>query len=225
MKTSTSAALALLAAAGCSQNVQIPPARPLSLEAPRTVGAGERRARLQLSNHAALFNPSATAGDLRYRTGVADRLELQLDGTAVVLEDADMRHNVYLGRAGLKLDPAPGVLALHGGVGGGVSPAGGTMASADAGVTLGLPWRLVSPFVTGTTFISAPIEPRQVRTGPEPGDVDTPTVTAGVGLTVGLAFVRERYSIALGVDATTLSDEDGEETMMGAALAIELALD
>jgi hypothetical protein len=217
-------ALGLLATAACSQNVQIPPSRPLALEAPRTVGAGVQRARFQLGRHAAVFDPAITSGNLRYRRGLDEKIELQVDGTALAVEGAGPGLNTYLGRVGLKVDPAPGEAAFHGGAGLGLSPAGGTMASADAGLTLGIPLRLVSPFVSGATFISAPIDANEIRTGSEPGDVDTPTVTTGAGVTLGLAFVRDRYSIAFGVDVTSLRDEDGSEVICSLAGGFELEL-
>lgn len=212
--------------AGCNHNVQLPPSRLPALEAPRVVGAGQRRLRTQLGRYGALFNGAATAGDVRLRSGLSDRLELAVDGSMLYIDDGGLGGSVYLGRLGLKLDPSgSGELALNGGVGTGFSAEGGLMTSADAGVTLGVPNPYAVPFLGLSTFVSAPVFAYPVRTGDAPEDVDTPTLTTGGGLSLGVSIIRRRYSIAAGFSATSMRDEDDTEVYYGLGGALELALE
>lgn len=217
------AAFALAAAAGCSHNVQIPPARPLGLEAPATVGAERHRVRAQVAQHGALFNGDFQSGDLRLRTGLSDRLELAVDGS-VLLPEAAANRPIYLGRIGGKLNLAGGrSFALTGGLGGGASPGAGGMISADGGFIVGIDNPYVVPFFAVSTFMSAPIAARPVRTGEDA--VDTPSLTGGTGATAGLSVIRDRFTLAVGLDVTTLRDEDGAESFFSLGAGLELALD
>jgi len=153
-------------------------------------------------------------------------LELALDGSVINASDANADKNMYLGRLGGKLNPLrTGNIALTGGLGGGFSPAGGGMVSADGGVTIGAHNRYLVPYASLRTFMSAPIAAEEVRTGSERLEVDTPTLTGGTGVTLGLAIIRDKYSISAGLDQTFVRDEDGSEYYISAGLALELALE
>ncbi len=212
---------------GCNHNIQIPPARPLSLEGPATVQSGHTRGRIQVAGHGIVFNGDFTSGNVRVRRGLNQRLELAVDGSVISANDSDTTEtNMYMGRVGGKLGLGKSEnLALTGGVGAGYSPAGGTMASADGGVTLGYNNRYIVPFTAVRTFMSAPINAREVRLGEEPDQVDKATLTGGTGAEFGLSLVRKKFTLAAGIDITVIRDRDDTEAVFSFGAAFEVALD
>ncbi len=217
----------MITAIGCSHNVQIPPSRPMALETPAIVKAGERRGGVQVARHGTIFDGSFDSGTLRLRSGFSERVEIDLDGSVIDPESSPCRgYNIFLGRVGLKLAPLDtDNFALTAGVGGGYAAAAGKMLSTDVGLMVGFHNRYVVPYLGASTFVSVPIEARPVRTGSDPEDVDTPSRTAGAQVTVGLALVREDYTLSLGGDSTVMYDADGEQHVLSVGLAFEIPIE
>jgi hypothetical protein len=195
------------------------------LEAPPTVAAGGSRLRLQVGHHGTIFDGDFASGNLRLRTGLNGQLEIAVDGSVInPLGSTCPGHNIYLGRLGLKRAVSSN-FALTAGAGGGYSAAAGTMASADAGLSIGYHNRYAVPYLSASGFASVPARVRPVRTGSEPEDVDTPTRTLGAQISVGLSLLRERYTLSLGLDSGYLWDDDGDQHVLSVGLGVEISLD
>ena len=125
---------------GCSQHVYSPPSQAFGISGIRPLATGQQSVDLELSQHAAMWDPAIGAGAARLRTGVGDNTEVSVEGTVLGVEDAgpsSADRTVFAARAGVRTNPGKAPYALFAGLGGGYSPAGGGFAAADAGVAIG----------------------------------------------------------------------------------------
>lgn len=216
----------------CSQQVYVPPTRPMLLHTARTVGAGQTSVQAQASTGGAMFGPEVSAGNVQIHRGLTERLDVAVDGTVYHVHDGSASRsdpNVYAVRVGVRggLDEN---LAFVAGVGAG-SSAGGPFVSADAGVVLSVENRYLVPFLSLVGSAGRPLDPLPVDvTVPddERRQFDTPRPTLGVGGTLGvrlpLGWTPERgapLSLVAGLGYHHLRDADSDEGYAGFGFGVE----
>ena len=109
------------------------------------------------------FGPGIIGGAVQVRHGVRDNIDVGGEVTAVVAlgdQVANPPHRgIYAARAFAQITLVPRWLALHAGLGGGASAAGGYM-SPDIGITFGYenPWLV--PYLHGNFLVSTPLTKR-----------------------------------------------------------------
>lgn len=189
----SSAAVTLVAAGslGCSHNLYSPPARPMPLEAPRTLDTGKSSISLSGGRSGALFGPEVAVGTVTGRRGVADGVEATVEGSVIhVFGDsaAPVSRDIVSGRAGAKVQLGTRHVAATAGLGAGTS-AGGPFLAPDLGVVAGYDNDVLIPFVSLHGMLSSPLGARDVDVTPADQArgtfVGRPRFTKGAGATLG----------------------------------------
>ena len=75
--------LALCLAPACSYHVLSPPSRAAPLESPRALAVGQNAIAVEGAAQGGVFDPTIVSGALRYRRGVAKKLDGVADMTAM----------------------------------------------------------------------------------------------------------------------------------------------
>lgn len=211
------ALLTLGSASACSYHLYAPPSRAAPLETPRALPVGQNAIAVEGAAVAGVFDPTIVAGALRYRRGLAKRVDGVADVTGMhVLDrprDVKAWPGAYALRVGVKHEAAD-VLALTFGLGGGGSAAGGFIGP-DLGLILGYENRYFVPFFSLRGFFSQPLGARTVDLGLDGGNrrVSRPDTTLGSSVALGfrIPLLHEEelvHSVAVGVTATGLCDTD-----------------
>src|SRR5262249_2397873 len=131
----------------------------------RPLAQGQRALDLEVSQHAAIFDPAVGAAAGRLRTGIGDNTEASVEATVMQVEDtgpSNPDRSIYAGRAGVRTNPGRGPFAVFAGVGGGLAPAAGSFVAADAGLAIGYDNCVIVPVAQGAGLISRPLESRPV---------------------------------------------------------------
>jgi hypothetical protein len=242
----SSCALALVPlATGCNHSVFSPPARAVPLESAATLPRGDTGVALEGAHSGTIFGPEVLSGAARIRHGVSEGLDVSAEATLMRLSGtpapaADVSRNVYAGRIGAMgqlvspESPWAPTVAVTGGLGGGVSAAGGYV-SPDAGPIVAWENRWAVPFLSLRGGVSQPVGARSVDTSSVddgPGRyVDTPrttwiaAATAGVRVPIGWAEPeagKTRGSLLAGLGFTHLADTRDDETFAHLALGGEV---
>jgi hypothetical protein len=221
----------------CSHQVYSPPARTIALDTARNLTPGATSLQVAASAGGAVFGPSLIAADVAVRHGLSEEVEGVFDLSAARVTDetsARTDPSFYGARAGVKINPPGTGVAVTGGVGGGVAPAGGPYVSGDAGLILSIENCYLVPYAAGGGFVSEPLEPRPIQTqaGSEPR-MDTPETTYGATLGLGLRLVanpgackggRPAPGVILGGQYTLLWDSTSEEELFSLSLGLDFPL-
>jgi len=222
----------------CSQHVYSPPSQAFGISGIRPLASGQQSVDLELSQHAAMWDPAIGAGAARLRTGVGDNTEVSAEGTVLgVQDDGPSRadRTVFAARAGVRTNPGKAPYALFAGLGGGYSPAGGGFAAADAGIAIGYDNCVVVPVLQGAGMFSRPIDARPVDVTDDPDNpkMSTALPTFGLDVRAGLRVSLNHEAcrrgdasswITVGLQTTTLVDREQSNTLVGAGVGIEFPL-
>lgn len=206
----------LCLAPACNYHLLSPPSRAAPLESPRALAVGQNAIAFEGAAQIGVFDPAIVSGALRYRRGLAKKLDGVADMTAMhVLDRGDAKTwpGAYALRVGVKQEAAD-VLALSFGLGAGGSAAGGFL-SPDIGLILGYENRYFVPFLSARGFFSQPLGARRVSLGTEEGEPRTSMPKTTLGASVALGFripllhaKQLTHSLAVGLAATALCDKD-----------------
>lgn len=229
----------LVALAGCAPHLYSPPGRSLPLEAAATVAPGETALQLEGGVSSAVFGPGVAHGTARVRHGVAEEIEVVVEGNAVVVlhddegPSSDAHRGIYGARVGAKLGFSPH-FAFTFGAGAGGSAAGGFV-SPDLGIIGSYDNPYVVPFLSLRGFISQPFAVRGVEINhSDRTERFTPDLTWGFAWSTGLRIpvgaydeelLRRRAALVVGVGSTSLFDRTpGSELLFGGSVGFELTL-
>jgi hypothetical protein len=207
--------VAVLCLAGCAQRAYSPPARGFSLESPKTLGADESALGVGGGVAGVAFGPTLAVGEVSLRHGVSPDVDLVGDATWLSVTDASgagVDRNIYAGRGGLKLRPEGMPFAVLVGGGLGYAPAGGAYVAGDAGFVVGWENCVLVPFAQTGLMASVPLDPHAVDlTRPEDKMqvLDTPTVTYGWSVGLGLRLVLQHARCEAGQPAASLVSVGG----------------
>jgi hypothetical protein len=207
---------ALWFASGCSYHIFSPPSRAAPLETPRVLPVGQNAIAVEGAAVAGVFDPAIVSAALRYRRGLAKKLDGVADVTGMHVlgrpRDVKTWPGGYALRVGVKHEAAD-VLALTFGLGAGGSAAGGFIGP-DIGLILGHENQYFVPFLSARAFFSQPVGARRIALGSEDGEprVSKPDTTLGGSVALGfrIPLLHEdqlTHSVALGVTATGLCDK------------------
>src|SRR5690242_14258403 len=108
-------AAAVLVASGCSQQVYSPPAQTFAVSPVHSLASQHAALEMDVSNHAAIFDPAIHALDGRYRRGIGENAEVSLEGAAHQVEGngrSTAPREFYSGRAGISVTPEAGDMRL-----------------------------------------------------------------------------------------------------------------
>lgn len=223
---------------GCSHHVYSPPARTLPLESMASVGRARTALALEGARHSinVPFGYGASSGTARFRHGVAENVDLSLEGHIIHIDGdpaADVDQNIYALRIGTKY-MVNSAFALTGGWGMGLHE-GGSYASPDLGLLAGWENRYAVPFFSARGLLSVPIRAHEVDTTnagtPLGTDVGTPVTTVGFGTTAGLRVpippsfephVGVRGSLLGGVGTIFLGDNEDSAAVVSAGGGAEI---
>ncbi len=230
----TLAAVTVFALSACSQRVYSPPSQAFAVNPLTALPEGSSTLDVELATHAQLWDPDLLSGAGRYARSIGDRTEVTAEGTVFSLEGAGTRGTVYAGRGGVRTSPGDD-LSIFAGAGGGVSPAGGPFASADAGISFGIDNCYLVPVMTFSGFVSQPLDPRpiDVTVDPKVMTYDTPSRTVGGTARGGLRLDLTPSScrrgeagtwIYGGIDVTMVADEDTTDSLMGLGVGLSVPL-
>ncbi|MBX3249585.1 MAG: hypothetical protein KF901_20580 [Myxococcales bacterium] len=226
----------LVALAGCAPHLYSPPGRSLPLEGAATVAPGETALQLEGGVSGAVFGPTVAHGTARVRHGVAEDIEVVVEGNAVLFENGwstDAHRGVYGARVGAKLGFSPH-FAFTFGAGAGGSAAGGFV-SPDLGLIGSYDNPYVVPFLSLRGFFSQPFAVRSVAVNhADRTELLTPDLTWGFAWSTGVRipvgaydedFGRRRAALVVGVGSTSLFDrEPRSEHFFGGSVGFELML-
>lgn len=177
---------------GCANQAFSPPTGWVPAEEPMPLEKGERRIGGGIGiGDIGLDAADITGGNVRYRQGVSELLELQAEGALVVITEETREFPAILSaRVGLKGGFAEGFahLGWTAGLGLGGS-AGGVFGAADVGLQLGYVNRWLTPWIGLSGIASVPITSEEVdlaREDDEEPNLDHPVTTFGTRLALGL---------------------------------------
>ena len=230
---------ALVLAAGCSQHLYAPPTQVYALDPVHATPAGSANLDLEASSHAQIFDPAFEAASARVRTGVGDNADVSLEamtGALVAAGDASTANrHLYSGRAGFRVNPNHDAFTFSAGAGGGYAPAGGSFVALDGGISVGYDNCYLVPIVSGSAFVSQPLDARRVDVSDmDPGTTfSTPHRTAGGSIRGGLRLSLSPSSchagkqvpwLTAGFDITTLVDATSDAELFGVGAGISIPL-
>jgi len=177
---------------GCANQAFSPPTGWIPAEEPVPIPKGQRRIGGGIGiGDIGLDAADITGGNVRYRQGLSDVLELQAEGALVVItEETREFPGILSGRVGLKGAFAAGLphLGWTAGLGLGGS-AGGIFGAADFGLQLGYVNPYLTPWIGLSAIASVPITSEEVdlaREDDEAPNLDHPVTTFGSRLAIGL---------------------------------------
>ncbi len=151
---------AIFLSAGCSPSLSSPAAHAFHFASPASNGAGRTTFTAGVGAGGEAFGPGIASAEAQVRRGVADFVDLGASATAAVVVGDDLADPPHRGIYGLRAfthyNVVPRWLALHVGVGGGASAAGGYFAP-DLGLTLGYENEYVVPYLYGSVLGSVPV--------------------------------------------------------------------
>lgn len=210
-------ALAIVAlAAACSYPFS-PPATAVHYDAPRILEKGESAIRGGLSLNEEVFGSAIIAGDVTYRRGLHERVELSATASAYGVVGEDNIHDHHRGIYSARVAPRFKLhdhISAHAGLGGGFSPAAGAFVSPEVGLSLGYENAFLVPFASARFYTSHPIAPKSIRidtedqTSPEfwsAGLTYGPAVFLGLKVPLGdwpEKKLRRRYNLTTGFGGT-----------------------
>jgi hypothetical protein len=186
--------LGLGTASGCANQAFSPTAGFLPTEEPRPLPEGRRTLGGGVGlGDIGLDAAELVGGQVRYREGLSDMLELQAEGAVAVITEAsraDTFPAIISARVGLKGRLVPGFdhVGWTAGLGVGGS-AGGLFAASDLGLQVGWVNRYVTPWFQVSGVVSVPVTSEDVdlaRPEDDAPNVDHPVTTFGVRLAVGI---------------------------------------
>ncbi len=231
------AAAVILFASACSQQVYSPPAQTFAVSPVHSLAAQHAAVEMDVSTHAAIFDPAVRALDGRYRRGIGEGAELSLEGAAHQVEEngtSKAPREFYSGRAGISVTPAAGDARLFAGAGGGFASAGGEFVAVDSGFTIGVDNCVLVPTFTVAGFASQPINAKPIDVSDdEYFTTDTPAFTVGGVLRGGLRLSLSPSScragsdvpwISAGLGMTSVSDFESHDVLLHFGLGVEVPL-
>lgn len=221
----------VLLAPGCANQAFSPPAGWIPMEEPNPLEPGRRTISGGIGfGDIGLDAADIYGGNIRYREGISELLELQVEGAAVVIdEETDEFPAILSARGGLKglfVEDFPH-LGWTAGLGFGGS-AGGVFASADGGLQLGYVNRYLTPWIGAAGVVSVPLSSEDVdlkRPDDDEANIDHPVTSYGVRLSVGLSAHLGDSAARMHVVIANLKlyDIHGEdESITGASLGFDV---
>lgn len=231
------AAVAMLLASACSQQVYSPPAQTFAVSPVHSLAAQRAALEIDASRHAQIFDPAIDVIDGRYRRGIGEGAEISLEGAAHQVEangTSKAARDFYSGRAGISVSPDAGDARLFAGAGGGFAREGGQFIAVDSGFTLGVDNCVLVPTFTVAGFASQPINAKPIDVSDdEYYTTDTPAFTVGGVLRGGLRLSLSPSAcragddvpwISAGLGVTTVSDFDSNAALIHIGLGVEVPL-
>lgn len=233
----TLAAVMVFALGACSQRVYSPPSQAFGLGPVTSLAPGQRTLDVELANHSQVFDPGLRSGAARYTQNIDERTDAQFEGTVFNLEgggNSTENRNVYAGRAGVRNSPGED-LALFAGAGGGYSPAGGSFATLDAGLSVGIHNCVLVPVMQASGFVSQPLDPHPIDVSDSSMTTtyDTPSRTVGGTIRGGLRLSLTPSACRKGepgswlyggIDVTGVRDDDSADELIGIGLGLSVPL-
>jgi hypothetical protein len=230
-------AAVLIVVAGCSHRVYSPPSQLFAVTPISTLPQAKQALDIDVSHHAAIFDPPIEAAAGRLRHGMGDNTEVSIEGNAAAVRDdgpSTAERTLYTARVGMRANPAAGALTVFAGAGGGVAGADKFVA-ADGGFAIGYRNCVLVPTFQASAFVSKPVDARaiDVTTDLEHPRYDTPTTTLGGVLRAGArlnlspsACRRGEQStwLVAGIGITRVVDHDSGTAIPGVGLGIEIPL-
>lgn len=209
---------------GCANQAFSPPTGWVPAEEPVPLAPGERRIGGGIGiGDIGLDAADISGGNVRYRQGLSELLELQAEGALVVItEETREFPGILSGRVGLKGGFSASLphLGWTAGLGLGGS-AGGVFTAADVGLQLGYVNPYLTPWIGLSAIASVPITSEEVdlaREDDEEPILDHPVTTFGarfsLGLTAHLGDSRSRLHVAFA--NLRLYDIHGEDESVSA---------
>jgi hypothetical protein len=225
-------------AAGCSHRVYSPPSQLFAVTPIAALPEEKQALDIDVSHHAAIFDPPIEAAAARLRQGVGTNTEVSVEGSAAAVRHdgpSTAERTFYTGRVGVRTNPGARALTLFAGTGGGIAGADKFVA-ADGGLAVGYRNCVLVPMFQASAFVSKPIDahPIDVTTDLEHPMFDTPTTTLGGVLRAGArlnlspsACRRGEQStwLVAGIGVTRVIDDDSDTSIPGAGIGIEIPLD
>lgn len=232
------AAVLLLVTTACSQRVYSPPSQVFAVTPIAALPQAKQSLDVEVSRHAAIFDPPLDAGAGRLRFGIGNNTEVSLEGTAAALRDdgpSPEPRTFYTGRAGVRTNPGQSPFTFFAGAGGGFAGAGGAFVAADAGLAIGHVNCTLQPTFQASAYVSEPLTPRpiDVTTG-DMREFDTPSTTiggvlrAGVRLSLSPSACRRGEQVpwlTAGLGVTRMMDVDSDTAIPGFGFGIEIPLE
>lgn len=146
---------------GCATTLPAPPIQTAPHDAPRTVGAGRTEIEGGVGFVSAVFDGSLPNAQGTVRHGVTESTEITARATAGSFTNTGrIAQDARLGFFSLRLefahDLVPDILMAFGGIGGGVTGAGGYVGM-DTGLSVGFNNRYFVPFAAVSLNLSTPV--------------------------------------------------------------------
>jgi len=225
-------ALGAVVLGGCNHHVYSPPARTFSMQGPASLPRGRSAFGMEAGANAAAFGPTVAAGTARYRRGLTDEVEINVEGSVMGIVEEPAEDVSQLGAVGrLGVHYSPSVFARHvgitAGLGGGGWAAGGLLAG-DLGLIVGYENPYFVPRFGVQFFVSQPIAARAIDTTAQGEDDDpehrqTPITTYGFQFDAGFKIpIRQAANLYMGALCHYLTDGVQYEVFWGGMGGFEI---